>query len=81
MDTTNKQIEKIRTALKMTQKQLADLIHMDESMINKIENGYSAGSIRTLTKIAAALDVSISELIGEQSTEQLEENHVQTKPQ
>ena len=65
----------------MTQKQLADLVAIDESMINKIENGHSTGSIRTLTKLAAALGVSIAELIGEQSPEQREENDVQTRPQ
>ena len=77
MDSTNKQINKLRTGLKMTPKQLADLVDMDESI--KIENGHSIGSIRTLTKFAAALGVSISELIGEQSPEQREENDVQTK--
>lgn len=81
MDTTAKQIKKLRVSLRLTQKQLADLIHIDESMINKIENGHSAGSIRTLTKLAAALGVSISELIEEQSPEQREENDVQTRPQ
>ncbi|MCB8814648.1 helix-turn-helix domain-containing protein [Desulfosporosinus shakirovi] len=81
LDTINKQLKKIRTTLKMTQKQLADLVHMDESMINKIENGHSTGSIRTLTKLAAALGVSIAELIGEQSPEQPEEDDVQTRTQ
>jgi len=81
LDTINKQIKKIRTTLKMTQKQLADLVDIDESMINKIENGHSTGSIRTLTKLAAALGVSIAELIGEQSPEQREEDDVQTRPQ
>lgn len=38
MDT---KIKKIRIALKMTQKELAGLVHIDESMINKIENGHS----------------------------------------
>lgn len=51
----------------MTHKLLADLVDTDENMINKIENGYSKGSIQTLTELATVLDVSIAELIGEQS--------------
>jgi len=39
LDSTNKQINKLRTGLKMTPKQLADLVDMDESI--KIENGHS----------------------------------------
>lgn len=62
-------VKTLRKRLHLTQRQLADLIDVDESMINKIENGHSIGSVRTLTKLAAALGVSITELLGKQSTE------------
>ncbi|ADY56307.1 helix-turn-helix domain protein [Syntrophobotulus glycolicus DSM 8271] len=57
------QIKALRKSLNMTQKQLAELVKLDESMINKIENGHSVGSVQTLSKIAAALKVSITELL------------------
>ncbi len=67
MDKSGVRIKTLRKRLHMTQKQLAELVDIDESMINKIENGHSTGSVQTLTKIAAALGVSINKLIGEQS--------------
>ncbi|KUO63241.1 MAG: transcriptional regulator [Gracilibacter sp. BRH_c7a] len=72
----NCQIKTLRKKLNLTQKQLADLVHIDESMINKIERGHSTGSVRTLTKLATALGVSITELIAEQTPEPQEENNV-----
>lgn len=60
-------IKMLRKRLHLTQKQLADLVGIDESMINKIENGHSTGSVQTLTKLASALGVNINELIGKQT--------------
>ncbi|WP_145093826.1 helix-turn-helix domain-containing protein [Sporomusa sp. KB1] len=70
------QVKTFRKALNMTQKQLAKLVNIDESMINKIENGRSTGSIQTLANIAAALGVCITELIGKQTLSNKEDNHV-----
>lgn len=81
MDETGKQVKRLRTEHGLTQKQLADRVQIDESMINKIENGHSSGSIRTLTKLAAALGVSITELIGEQSLKSQEDRDGQARPQ
>jgi putative transcriptional regulator len=39
----------------LTQKQLADLIGVDRSLISKIESGVSAPSVVTAKKIAAVL--------------------------
>lgn len=79
LDKPGRQIRILRKSLHMTQKQLADLVELDESMINKIENGHSVGSLQSLGKIAAVLKVSITELLGDQfSTPQnkkLEEDH------
>lgn len=79
MDNMGRKIRTLRKGLNMTQKQLADLVVLDESMINKLENGHSIGSIHTLGKIAAVLNVSLTELLGDQFStslnKKMEEDH------
>ena len=56
-------IKKIRTQRKMTQKQLADLIGIEDSTIRKYESGRLNAKPDTLEKIAKALDVDPETLI------------------
>jgi len=50
---------KARVAKKVTQKQLADLIGMQQSAISRIESGKGNPSMNTLLKIAKTLDVNL----------------------
>lgn len=52
-----------RTIKKLTQAQLAELIDVHEKYIGKIETGKQNITIKTLNKIANALNISITQLI------------------
>ena len=56
-------IKKSREAKKLTQKQVALSVNMDQSQYSKIEKGKTDPSTSTLQKIAKALDMSLSELL------------------
>ena len=56
-------IKFIREQQGITQEGLAERIGLDRSQISKIETNISCGSITTLTKIANALDLNISDLL------------------
>lgn len=60
------QIKKLRKG-KITQKELAKKLHKSERMIQKYESGEVIPSVDILRKIAAALDVSIHEIMGDGS--------------
>ncbi len=57
-----KNIKKIRSAKKMTQEKLAEIIGIDPKSVSKIENGKNYPSSETLSAIAHALDVEFYEL-------------------
>lgn len=48
-----------RVNLEMSQKQLADLIGVSQSLISRWENGDENFTLETLVKIASALDIEI----------------------
>lgn len=56
-------IRRIRRDVIMTQQQLADACGLTKSMISKVENGAVVPALSTLTKIALALKVKVSQLI------------------
>ncbi|MDR3591929.1 MAG: helix-turn-helix transcriptional regulator [Negativicutes bacterium] len=49
----------------ITQQELAEKAAVDRSLIAKLEGGVSDGSLQTLRKIAAALGISLAELLEE----------------
>lgn len=57
-----KNIKKYRESEKMTQQALADKVGKSLNFIGKIEVSYSRPSLDTLIDIAAALNISVSEL-------------------
>lgn len=57
-------ILKIRTEKGLTQAQLADRLNVQQSMISMIENEERNPSVDVLLKLAAALGVTVDELIG-----------------
>ncbi len=58
-------IQKYRIAQGLTQENLAEKVDISVSYISEIENGKKRPSLKTLEKIAAALDVSLVSLMGE----------------
>jgi transcriptional regulator with XRE-family HTH domain len=60
-----KRIKEVREIKKMSQKDLAYSADLDRSYIASVENGQRNISIVNLEKIAAALEVTLSELFKE----------------
>jgi transcriptional regulator with XRE-family HTH domain len=56
-------IRAIRLKLSLTQQQLADQCSLTKGMISKVENGVVVPAVATLTKIAQAMHVKVSDLI------------------
>lgn len=55
-------VKKLRLKNKMSQLQLAQKSQLDLTTINEIENGNREPMLRTIWRIANALDVSLSDL-------------------
>ncbi len=58
-----KQIRELRTKQDMTQLDLAVKSGMEENAVQRLETGRTNPTIKTLLKIAKALDVEFSELV------------------
>ena len=61
-------ILKIRTEKGLTQAQLAEMLNVQQSMISMIENEERNPSVDVLLKLAAALGVTVDELIGKEAS-------------
>jgi len=59
-------IREIRKNIKMTQKQLGKKTALSERQINRIENGKSDPTIKTLVNIASVLGVTVGYLLYEE---------------
>ena len=57
-----KRLREIREALNISQHDLSELAHVDPSNIGKIERGQANPKLDTVTRIATALDTSVSDL-------------------
>lgn len=64
---TGDNIKRIRIEKKLTQKKLGELCGIDEANLRKYENGRLKPSLNTIRKIAASLDVYLSDLIDDWS--------------
>lgn len=62
-------IAKFRSIRDIKSKELADLAGVRQSYISAIENGRKIPTLSVLQKIAKALDTTVSELLGETSSE------------
>lgn len=58
-----KQVELFRKKNKLSQTEFGDLIGKDRQYVSKIENGKVSSSLSTISIIAYALDISLSELV------------------
>lgn len=61
-------IKAFRKNKSLSQKQLADKLHLSEITVRRYEKGINVPTIETVNKIAEALDVSINELLGSKTT-------------
>ena len=59
------QIRKFRKQKRLTQTELAELIGKDRQYMYKIEKGRVASNLITISTIACALEISLSELFEE----------------
>ncbi|EOO99722.1 XRE family transcriptional regulator [Bacillus cereus] len=57
-------IKELRINKKLTQKQLAELSEISESMVSKVELGVKSTKVETLKKIANALSTTMDDLVG-----------------
>ena len=70
--------QKYRIARRLTQENLAEKVDLSVSYISEIENGKKRPSLKTLEKIAAALEVSLVSLMGEDDKKDAEkENQIE----
>lgn len=60
-------IKSIRLARKLTQKELADKLHVEQSAVAKWENGKCGPKRNRLIEIAKVLECPIAELLDEDS--------------
>jgi transcriptional regulator with XRE-family HTH domain len=66
IDTIGEAIRKLREQKRMSQKEVAAAIEVDPTQYNRIELGKSLPTLKTIAKIAKALNVSIDKLINEE---------------
>ena len=69
-------IKELRKEKNMTQKDLADLLHITDRAVSKWERGLCAPDISLLEPLSKALDISITELI---SGERVAQNEISEK--
>lgn len=60
---TGQLIRSIRTEKGITQKQLADQLHISSAAVSKWENGHGFPDVSLLEPLAAALDITVTELV------------------
>ncbi len=58
-----KELKEIRTSMKLTQNQFAELVDLSEDSVGKIERGVSVPTIETLFKISTALKKPLEDLL------------------
>ncbi len=66
-------IKQLRKEKNMTQKELADLLHITDRAVSKWERGLCAPDISLLEPLAAALDATVAELISGERTNKEED--------
>jgi transcriptional regulator with XRE-family HTH domain len=57
-------LSSIRKRLRYTQREVAKIADIDSNYYAKVERGDSVPSLKTLSKIAKALDVSVTDIVG-----------------
>jgi transcriptional regulator with XRE-family HTH domain len=65
-----KQLQRLRTSRGLTQEQLAVTAGLSRTFLTKLELGQHDPSLSTLVRVAKALRVSVTELLGESTSAQ-----------
>ncbi|MDH7577144.1 MAG: helix-turn-helix transcriptional regulator [Bacillota bacterium] len=60
-------LKNLRMEQNLSQQELAKRAGLGQSTIHYIETGYKSPTLKVLRKLAAALGVTVSELIGEET--------------
>jgi transcriptional regulator with XRE-family HTH domain len=60
-----RRLKRIRLERGLSQEQLADLAHLDRTYVSSCETGKRNATIRTIARLAAALDVDASALVSD----------------
>ncbi len=77
---TGNLIKEIRKEKGLTQKQLADILHITDRAVSKWERGLSAPDISLLEPLAQVLDITVMEIIsGEKQSEKIEDVNTAVK--
>lgn len=79
--TVAENIKKIRKEKGLTQKQLGEKCKMSESTLRQYELGLRNPKLQTLTKIATALGVSLSDIMGKEEIDKIIETKSRIKHQ
>lgn len=58
----------IRKARGLSQSELAELAHVEQPTISRIERGYDGVTLRILRQLAVALDISVHDLLSDERT-------------
>lgn len=68
MEKFTERLKQLRSARKMTQTRLAQLLDVSPRVYNRWENGVATPHLDTVVRIADILDVSLDELAGRKAT-------------
>lgn len=71
-------VKKLRTAAKLTQQQLADLVHVSNRTIISIEKEQYSPSLMLAYRIAQVFGVTVEELCCLKENKELEDNQYET---
>lgn len=68
---TGSRIKKFRKQKKLTQKQLADRVHVSSQVISNWERSYTTPDSDDIKSLSIALDCSVSQLLGENESDEI----------
>lgn len=72
-------IRELRMEKEITQKQLAEKLHVSNAAVSKWENGHGFPDISSLEELSSVLDISITELIRGERREECEERIISSE--
>ena len=75
-----KKVKELRTAARMTQQQLADLVHVSSRTIISIEKEQYSPSLMLAYRIAQVFDVTVEELCCLQENKEQEDREYENLP-
>lgn len=77
MNTMNEIIADRRKELGMTQKELAEKMHVTDKAVSKWERGVACPDVASIPRLAEVLGITVGDLMNAQPAEPLKDNEVQ----